>query len=938
VSASQITATFLFTDLEDSTPLWENQPELMPSLSARHDALLRQAIEGHGGAVVKTTGDGFHAVFDSAMNGVAAAIAGQRAILEESWPEASGPLRVRMGLHSGESRFREGDYYGSDVNRAARVMGVAHGGQIILSEATAVLVRHGLAGGVTLSDLGHHRLRGLAGEERIYQICHPRLPSAFPPLKSLTVYKHNLKAQLSSFIGREKEFDQAIRLLGETRLLTLLGPGGTGKSRLMLEVTEELVGEFEDGVWLVELAPLSDPERLPEQVAAAIHVEQQPGGDLVDAIVAFLKRKEVLLLLDNVEHLVRESAALAEHLLGRCPNLKLFVTGREALFISGERTMQLPSLSLPPVEGDGNLEEIRASEGVQLFLSRAQEIDPQFELSQSNGATVAEVVRRLDGIPFAIELAAARLRVFSVAQIAERLNDRFRLLTGGRRNALPRQQTLEAMIDWSWGLLDDVEKQLLQRLSVFAGGWTIKAAVAVAGDERLDEYVVIDLLQNLANKSLIVVSTTARGDERYSMLESIHAFGRDRLFESGMAEQLRDRHAAFFAAFALEAGQHRALSTLATWETRIRLELDNLRAAISWSLDKQPGLALRIVGNLLYREAHWLTLGEAGSWLESAVNKTRPLLEQGAAEIRVEEFIMALIGLGFNRITQGHPELSTPFAEESIQLARESGHTKHLGYATTLKLIPRIFRLSEEELEELEEAIALGREHELETELVLTSRIYAGALFLKGKAEQAVQVLDEALDRMGQVEDPRKHLGVLNLQVFRAEFAGDAAAAKKYRKLAVAQLRAAKHRRTAAMHESELAHLLRREGSLEEAEVVYRRTVVEWQAMGQLPAVTHQVECFAECFAYLAIAGEAYGRAATLLGAAEASRAQLEAVSRMPIELEELTSAMEQLEERLGKVQLEAKLAKGRSLSLDEAVTLALSDPAQPADEQDEEA
>jgi class 3 adenylate cyclase len=315
MSSNLRTATFLFTDLENSTPLWEKHPDLMQGLAARHDALLREAIAAHRGRVVKTTGDGFHAVFDAAIDAVAAALAGQQAMIGESWPAETGPLHIRMGLHTGESREREGDYYGPEVNRAARVMGTAHGGQVLVSEATAALIRKRPPSQVTLSDLGEHRLRGLAAFEQIFQVQHPALPFDFPELKSLSAYKHNLPVRLSTFVGRQKELSDIQRILKETHLLTLLGPGGTGKTRLMLEGAEEVVGGYNNGVWLVELAPLTNPDPIPERVAAALAVQEQPGRAMLDSLVDYLRHKELLLLLDNVEHVVRECAELAEHLL-----------------------------------------------------------------------------------------------------------------------------------------------------------------------------------------------------------------------------------------------------------------------------------------------------------------------------------------------------------------------------------------------------------------------------------------------------------------------------------------------------------------------------------------------------------------------------------------------------------------------------------------------
>jgi hypothetical protein len=344
-------------------------------------------------------GDGFHAVFDATTDGIAAAVAGQQALIGEPWPAETGPLRVRMGLHTGESRLRGGDYFGTEVNRAARVMGLAYGGQILISEASAALIHKAMPLQFSLSDLGKHRLKGLAAAEQIYQLNHPALPFNFPPLKSLSVYKHNLPVQLSSFIGRVKELANVKDLLKETHLLTLLGPGGTGKTRLMLEVAEDVIGEYGDGIWLVELAPLTDPNLIAERVAASLSVQEQPGRVMLDTLVDYLRRKELLLLLDNMEHLVQGSAELTEHILTHCSKMKILVTGRDALFVEGEITLQIPSLSLPSSNGESALEQIRASGGVQLFLARARDVHPDFELSQTNASTITNIVLRLDSIP-----------------------------------------------------------------------------------------------------------------------------------------------------------------------------------------------------------------------------------------------------------------------------------------------------------------------------------------------------------------------------------------------------------------------------------------------------------------------------------------------------------------------------------------------------------
>ncbi len=428
--------------------------------------------------------------------------------------------------------------------------------------STAALIRTATPSQFSLLDLGEHRLKGLKGAEQIFQIKHPALPGEFPALKSLSVLPHNLPARLSTFIGRRKELSEIKRLLKEARLVTLLGPGGTGKTRLMLEVAEELVADYSEGVWLVELAPLTDSNLIAERINAALKVPDQPDKPPIKTLVDYLRHKELLLLLDNTEHLVQKCAELVEHLLAYCPKLVVLTTSREALFISGEMTLQIPSLSLPSEGEAATLGDIRSTEAVQLFLARTQEVRPGFELDRQNADAITEIIRRLDGIPFALELAAARMRMFTVHQLAERLDDRFRLLTGGRRTALPRQQTLQAMIEWSWNLLSDKERLLLQRLSVFFGGWSLEAAQAVASDDLLDAYDVLDLLEQLVNKSLVTVQYPPVGEARYGMLESIQQFGRDRLLESTQGPRLRDRHAAYFVAFAEEAGPHIAQSPM----------------------------------------------------------------------------------------------------------------------------------------------------------------------------------------------------------------------------------------------------------------------------------------------------------------------------------------------------------------------------------------
>ncbi len=490
------TATFLFTDIEGSTRLWERAPEAMREALARHDALLREAVEAHRGHVFKTIGDAFCAVFAAAPDALVAALAAQRELagmVVRAASEVSGTaaeemgLRVRMAVHAGTAQARDGDYFGPTLNRIARLLAVGHGGQVLLSQAACDLLGDALPSQAGLRDLGSHRLKDLQQPEHIYQLLHPDLPADFPPLRSLSPETTNLPVQLTSFIGREKEMEEIKRLLSRTRLLTLTGSGGCGKTRLAAQVGADLLADFADGVWLVELAAIADPALVPQTVASTLGIREEPGQRLLETLQQHLKPKSLLLLLDNCEHLSAACAQLAETLLQACPNLRILASSREALGIAGELAYRVPSLSLPelprlPSAEAALVPALARCEATRLFVERAALSYPGFALTEQNAPAVAQVCVRLDGIPLAIELAAARIKVLSADQIAARLDDRFRLLTGGSRTALPRQQTLRALIDWSYDLLSEAERTLLRRLSVFVGGWTLEAAEAICAD------------------------------------------------------------------------------------------------------------------------------------------------------------------------------------------------------------------------------------------------------------------------------------------------------------------------------------------------------------------------------------------------------------------------------------------------------------------------
>ena len=466
----------LFTDIEGSTALWEQDGARMSRALAAHDALARSAVEGHRGRVVKMIGDGMHAVFDDALDALAATVDLQRALADPAATSGVN-LLVRCGLHAGAVERRENDYFGSSVNRAARIMSAAHGGQVLLSQVVVDGVRDRLAGVITLRDLGNVRLKDLSSPEHVYQVVHPQLRQDFPALRSLEATPNNLPQQATSFIGRETELADVRSLLERARMLTLTGSGGCGKTRLSLQVAADALERFPDGAWLVELAPLADPGLVPQTVATVLGLKEAPGKSISQTLSEHLKDKRLLLLLDNCEHLLDACARLADALVRQCPGVQILASSREALGIGGEQAYRVPSLSLPDPKQAHTPASVAPFEAVQLFADRALLARADFQITEQNASTLASICYRLDGIPLAIELAAARVRSLSVEEINRKLDERFRLLTGGSRTALPRQQTLRSLIDWSYDLLTDAERALLspfggvrRRLDAGGGG------------------------------------------------------------------------------------------------------------------------------------------------------------------------------------------------------------------------------------------------------------------------------------------------------------------------------------------------------------------------------------------------------------------------------------------------------------------------------------
>jgi len=752
------TVTFLFTDLEGSTRLWEVHPEAMRGALARHDEILRAAVEQWDGQVVKTTGDGLHAVFATAGDAMEAARVAQLALASEPWG-ATGPLRVRMGVHTGVAELRGGDYFGSALNRAARVMAIGSGGQVLVSNVTAELVGEALRGEVRLVDLGEYRLRDLSRPERVFQLMGPGLVEEFPTLRSIDVLPTNLPVQLTSFVGRAAEVKSIEDLLGEHRIVTLTGVGGVGKTRLAVQVAAESLDRYPDGVWLVELASIEAP-RVVAVLAAAIGVDLQSGQTVESSLLDVLRTRSLLLVLDNCEHLVREVRRVAEVILRESGGVGLLVTSREGLRVAGEQLFSVPSLD--------------DEAALRLFIERASAVDSTFVLGDRESETVARVCERLDGMPLAIELAAARVAMFSIDDLARRVEQRFRLLTGGR-GGVERHQTLRAAIDWSFDLLEPQERAVFARLSVFAGGCTLEAAEAVLGDDEVAADDVLELLSSLIDKSLVVVDRT-RSVTRYDMLETIRQYAQERLVDGG-ADAVRARHARWYAEFARAAGRGLYSPDEAMWLDRLRGEIDNLEVAVSWAVAAdETELAMRIGASFPRQGAARPLLGTA--YLAELAMKVQganqhPLRARAMAEAAWVEVTRGQVATGrqllFDSIeaqrsgaryaaaavtylmmqagwrAQGYTE-SYAIATEGLAMAEAAGD--ELGAAGLRIALAAQAMLIEHEDEALELAErALTEARSLHQPTLETAALYVNALALaKADPRRAIDLLYKALD------------------------------------------------------------------------------------------------------------------------------------------------------------------------------------------------
>ncbi len=762
------TVTFLFTDIEGSTQLWESAPEVMRPALERHDSLLRAAIDAHGGYVFSTGGDGFGVAFGRAGDALTAAIEIQEALARERWPDGA-MVRVRVGVHTGEASERDGDYFGPAVNRAARLMAVAHGGQIVCSSPVGELVR----GSFTLVDLGEHRLRDLQSLVHVFQVDAPGLSTEFLPLRSLEASPGNLPRQVTTFVGRETEIASLADLVCSSSLVTLTGVGGVGKTRLALQVAAEVVSDFPDGAWVCEFAPVTDPGAVWDALAASLRCQSFPGRSVEESVLEYLAAKRLLLVLDNCEHLLDAIAGQVRAITQRCARVSVLATSREGLALAGERIVAVPSLGVP---SDGcDLDALLRAEAVQLFSDRARASRNDFALTDRNAGAVGVLCRRLDGIPLAIELAAARVRSLSPDDLVARLDQRFKLLTRGSRAALERHQTLRSTIDWSYDLLEPIDRRALDCLSVFAGSCDLTGAEAVLASDELDRFGVVDVLGQLVDKSLVVADVdTDDGGVRYRLLESIRQYAAERLQHSGETAAVRRRHADYYVDVAEAAGPHLRTRDQIEWSAAVAREIDNFRAVLDWAVETASvDHALRLAAPFA---VNGMAIGDAAQgWAETASTipggDDHPLFPEVAAfaslgatfagdleraETRVAAAERAQTTLGAGRcpvlrarallaVFRGDVESARSHAQACVALARTSGDPDEL--ARALLVLASSLMLAEPDVATatLDEAVRVAHDAGLASTLAIGLPFLAGILPIQ-ESERALALIDEAIE------------------------------------------------------------------------------------------------------------------------------------------------------------------------------------------------
>jgi predicted ATPase/class 3 adenylate cyclase len=948
------TVTFLFADIEGSTRLLHHLGvQYAPALAAFR-GLMAAAVTGAGGREIDAQGDAVFAAFSRAHDAVSAAVEAQRRIAAYPWP-AGGALRVRMGVHTGEPVVTASGYVGMDVHRAARICQAGHGGQIVVSQTTVALISDELPHGMELKPLGQHRLKDLTAPVRLFQIVATGLHDEFPPIRSLDARPNNLPVQLTTFVGRVRELVDLQTRIGVARMLTLTGAGGGGKTRLALQLAADRLDDYPDGVWWVDLAPLSDPALVPHATAAALGVREQPNRALQESLLDFLRNKCALLVLDNCEHLVAASAALADVVLRHCPDVRILTTSREGLGIAGETLYPVPPLALP--DSDAASPEILTQyEAVQLFADRGASLVPSFTVTERNAALIAQICRRLDGIPLALELAAARIKSLSLEQIAARLDNQFRLLTGGSRTALPRHQTLQSAIDWSYAMLGAAEQACFRRLSVFVGGFTLDAAEAVASGAPVGSADVVDVLGHLVDKSL-VVAEGRNGDVRYRMLEPLRQYGRDRLIAAGEANAIRTGHLAWFVTVSNQAEPALRGMGQADWLRRLSTEHDNLRTALRWSLTSSAideGLRIATaISRFWYLRGH---ISEGRRWLDELLGAQAEGTAGAATAAAAMAEAAALAQLQFDGAR------ATALATQALEIFRDAHDDRGIAFSLgTLASVAR-WQANYEQADALfRESLDHSRAAADTWGIATATSGRAGVARMRRDYERAGALFAESNRLFRQLGDQH---GVSNTVYFMGLIAraqGDFARAEALAEegLAVSQALDDKYAvahqlhllgevawsrgerdKAAALHEavlpmfmdlgdkscitsttSDLALVAQYRGDFRRAGELHRESVAQSRDMGDVPGVALYLERLAALEQQL---GDST-KAARLLGAAEALREQTK-VAVPPADQPRYDHVVAAVRAAVADQAFAAAWAEGRAMTQDQAIEFALAE------------
>jgi predicted ATPase/class 3 adenylate cyclase len=740
------TVTFFFSDIEGSTRLIQRLGEGYPQVLLAHHTVLREALAANGGHELRTEGDSFFIVFDSALQACAGAAAAQKALHAHQWPDG-GEVRIRIGIHTGEATLVGNEYLGLDVHRAARVASAGHGGQVLVSETTRALVNHALPPGLALKDLGLHRLKDLAQPERLFQLVVDGLPDDFPPLKTLEATPNNLPTQLTSFIGRDDQVREATQLLARSRLLTLTGPGGTGKTRLSLQIAATVLDQFPDGVYFVPLSAIHDPELVPSAIAQALSISTTGSRRPIDALLDYLRQKHTLLVLDNFEQ-VLDAAPVASQLLEESAGLRVLVSSRAVLRVSGEQEFPVPPLGLPDLKALPGLAALSQFEAVRLFIERAVAVKPDFHATNENAPAIAGICERVDGLPLAIELAAARVKLFSPQALLSRLEKSLSALGSGTRDAPARQQTLRGAILWSYDMLDAGHRRLVARVSVFARGGNLEQLELVCGPADDVDGDVLDGLDQLADQSLL--RRLPDFDEpRFLMLQTIRDFAAERLEESGEAGPIRDRHLMAFIALADQAQPHLFGPRRKEWLDRLEEDHDNFRAALDWAVASGDARRAMELSTGLWR--FWQMRGH----LHEGRRRMETVLAMPNSGEFSKERLAALEAAGGLAYWQADMDVAQRFYDECVVLTRKLGDDRALANALYNAAFPRV--VSREAIADakpmLDEALPLFRNLGDETGVARVLWGIGNAYYFAKEFAAALPVLKEAVALNRKLDD-----------------------------------------------------------------------------------------------------------------------------------------------------------------------------------------